>query len=55
MAVTWKAESASANKRFPDVMEVSTTWDAVCGLKEHPLHDELVRYLAWKKGVSKPE
>jgi hypothetical protein len=32
---------------------VSSTWDDVCGLKSHPNHDELQKYLAWKKENTK--
>lgn len=30
-----------------------TTWDEVCGLVSHPNHDELQRYLTWKKENTK--
>jgi len=30
------------------------TWAAACGLNEHPLRDELEKYLKWKKEHSKP-
>ena len=28
---------------------IGKTWDDICGLDSHPSHDELQRYLAWKK------
>jgi hypothetical protein len=31
----------------------SLTWGQVCSLESHPLHDELIRYLAWKERNSK--
>lgn len=29
------------------------TWDSICNITSHPAHDELVRYLEWKKRNSK--
>lgn len=31
------------------VRRIGKTWNEICGLVSHPHHDELQRYLAWKK------
>lgn len=32
-----------------NVICIGTTWDHICSLKSHPNHNELLKYLAWKK------
>lgn len=32
---------------------IGKTWDEICGLVSHPHHDELQKYLTWKKQNSK--
>jgi len=36
-----------------DVTFRSTTWEKVCGLECHPLHEEVGRYFRWKRTHSK--
>jgi len=40
-------------QRDSRVKVIDATWRDICGLKSHPNHDELQRYLAWKTANSK--
>jgi len=43
------------NISIDSVRYISTTWEKVCQLESHPNHQELLRYLNWKKSNAKKQ
>jgi hypothetical protein len=47
-------ENKEINLGHASLYQRDMTWAAACGINEHPLKDELEKYLKWKKEHSKP-